>query len=72
MVRSFVKWDATPRTLPDALIAIQRAYNEAITPPCGPTMVVIDIDLQKQEAGTLAVPAYQRPQISGLRPGSGP
>ena len=69
MVRSFVKWDATPRTLPDALIAIQRAYNEAITPPCGPTMVVIDIDLQKQEAGTLAVPAYQRPQISGLDPG---
>ncbi len=69
MVRSFVKWDATPRTLPDALIAIQRAYNEAITPPCGPTMVVIDIDLQKQEAGTLAVPAYQPPQISGLDPG---
>ena len=69
MVRSFVKWDATPQTLPDALIAIQRAYNEAITPPCGPTMVVIDIDLQKQEAGTLAVPAYQPPQISGLDPG---
>ena len=69
MVRSYTKWDATPKTLPEALAAIQRAYNEAITPPCGPTMVVIDIDLQKEEAGTLKVPAYQPPHISGLDPG---
>ncbi|HKE84201.1 MAG TPA: thiamine pyrophosphate-binding protein [Vicinamibacterales bacterium] len=69
MVRSYTKWDATPKTLEQSLVAIQRAYNEAITPPCGPTMVVIDIDLQKEEAGTLKVPAYLAPKIAGIDPG---
>jgi thiamine pyrophosphate-dependent acetolactate synthase large subunit-like protein len=69
MVRSYTKWDATPKTLDESLAAIQRAYNEAITPPCGPTMVVIDIDLQKEEAGAMKVPAYQPPQIPGVDPG---
>jgi thiamine pyrophosphate-dependent acetolactate synthase large subunit-like protein len=69
MVRSYTKWDATPKTLEESLVAIQHAYNEAITPPCGPTMVVIDIELQKEEAGTMKVPAYQPPQISGVDPG---
>jgi acetolactate synthase-1/2/3 large subunit len=66
MVRSFTKWDAQPKTLEESLTAIQRAYAEAITPPCGPTMVVIDIDLQKEEAGRLAVPKYQPPKIAGI------
>ena len=69
MVRSYTKWDSTPKTLEESLVAIQHAYNEAITPPCGPTMVVIDIELQKEEAGTMKVPAYQPPQISGVDPG---
>ena len=69
MVRSYTKWDATPKTLAESLVAIQRAYNEAITPPCGPTMVVIDIDLQKEESGTLKVPAYLAPKIAGIDPG---
>ena len=50
MVRSFTKWDAQPKTLDESLTAIQRAYNEAITPPMGPTLVVLDIELQKEEA----------------------
>jgi acetolactate synthase-1/2/3 large subunit len=66
MVRSFTKWDAQPRTLEESLSAIQRAYNEAITPPCGPTMVVIDIDLQKEEARDLKVPSYIAPHIVGI------
>jgi acetolactate synthase I/II/III large subunit len=66
MVRSYTKWDTTPKTLAESLVAIQRAYQEAITPPCGPTMVVLDIDLQKEEAGSTAVPRYQPPRISGL------
>ena len=66
MVRSFTKWDAQPKTLEESLIAIQRAYNEAITPPCGPTLVVLDIELQKEEAKTTKVPAYQPPQITGI------
>jgi acetolactate synthase I/II/III large subunit len=50
MVRSFTKWDAQPKTLDESLVAIQRAYNEAITPPTAPTLVVLDIELQKEEA----------------------
>src|SRR6185436_11073514 len=66
MVRSFTKWDAQPKTLEESLTAIQRACQEAITPPCGPTMVVIDIELQKEEARQLKVPAYTPPKIAGI------
>jgi thiamine pyrophosphate-dependent acetolactate synthase large subunit-like protein len=66
MVRSFTKWDAQPKTLEESLTAIQRAYSEAITPPQGPTLVVLDIDLQKEEAKELKVPSYQAPRISGI------
>src|SRR4030095_10110328 len=69
MVRSFTKWDATPKTLEESLGATLRAYGEPITPPCGPTLVVIDIDLQKEEAGNLQVPRYQPPTVSGIDPG---
>src|SRR5215468_2414655 len=66
MVRSFTKWDAQPKTLEESLTAIQRAYNEAITPPQGPTLVVLDIELQKEEAKTMKVPANQAPKITGI------
>lgn len=66
MVRSFTKWDAQPKTLDESLTAIQRAYNEAITPPQAPTLVVLDIELQKEEAKTAKVPAYQPPRIPGI------
>ena len=66
MVRSFTKWDAQPKTLEESLTAIQRAYNEAITPPTGPTLVVLDIEHQKEEAKTMKVPTYQPPKISGI------
>src|SRR5205814_3482490 len=70
MVRSFTKWDAQPKTLEESLTAIQRAYTEAITPPCGPTLVVVDIDLQKEEAKNLQVPKYQSPTITGVDAGT--
>ncbi len=66
MVRSFTKWDAQPRTLAESLTAIQQAYNEAITPPCGPTLVVLDIELQKEEARELKVPSYVAPTVTGI------
>jgi thiamine pyrophosphate-dependent acetolactate synthase large subunit-like protein len=69
MVRSYTKWDAQPKTLEESLTAIQRAYNEAITPPCAPTLVVLDIELQKEEAKAAKVPAYQPPRISGIEAG---
>ena len=66
IVRSFTKWDAHPKTLADALHAIQEGYRQAITPPCGPALVVLDAELQKKEAGDMQVPDYVPPQISGI------
>ena len=66
MVRSFTKWDAQPKSIEESLTALQRAYNEAITPPQGPTLVVLDTELQKEEARDMKVPAYRGPQITGL------
>ena len=63
MVRSFTKWDAQPKTLDEALVAIQRAYNEAITPPMAPTLLVLDTDLQKTNAPGVRPPAYKPPQF---------
>lgn len=68
IVRSFTKWDAHPQTLPECLEALQEAYRQAITPPTGPTLVVIDTNLQKQDAGDLAVPRYRPPVIPGIDP----
>jgi len=66
IVRSFTKWDAHPQTLAEALAAIQEAYGQALTPPCGPALVVLDTELQKEEAGNLQVPEYRPPQITGI------
>ena len=63
---SFTKWDSRPETLEDALEGLQECYRQAITPPCGPALIVIDAELQKQEAGDLQVPAYQPPTIKGI------
>jgi acetolactate synthase-1/2/3 large subunit len=61
MVRGYTKWDAEPKDLDGVLTAIQRAYNEAITPPMGPTMVVIDSDIQKDNAPNAKIPTYKAP-----------
>jgi thiamine pyrophosphate-dependent acetolactate synthase large subunit-like protein len=64
MCRSFTKWDAQPKTLDEALAAINRAYNEAITPPMAPTLVVMDSELQKMNAPTAQLPQYKPPQYT--------
>jgi acetolactate synthase-1/2/3 large subunit len=63
MVRSYTKWDAQSKTLEDSLRDIQRAYNEAVTPPMGPTLVVLDSEIQKDNAGNLALPKYTPPKF---------
>jgi acetolactate synthase I/II/III large subunit len=63
MVRSFTKWDAEPKTVDEALIAIQRAYNEAITPPTAPTLVVLSSEIQKVNSPNVRIPAYTPPQF---------
>src|SRR5579862_164551 len=62
MVRSYTKWDSQPKTLEQSLRNIQRAYNAAITPPMGPTLVVLDSEIQKDNAGSLTVPTYVPPR----------
>ena len=69
IVRSFTKWDAHPQTLAEALDAIHEGYRQAITPPCGPALVVLDTELQKEEAGDMLVPEYVPPQITGISTG---
>ncbi len=66
IVRSYTKWDSEPKTIDEALVALQRAYNEAITPPLGPTLVVLSSDLQKDNAPNTKVPAYKAPQFVTL------
>ena len=63
MVRSYTKWDAEPKTVDEALVAIQRAYNEAITPPMGPTLVVLSSEIQKENSPNVRIPAYQPPKF---------
>ena len=66
LVRSFTKWDAQPKTLQESLTALQEAYRQAITPPTAPTLVVLDMETQKAEAGSLQVPKYVPPRIDGV------
>lgn len=63
MVRSFTKWDSQPKTLDETLRDIQRAYNEAITPPMAPTLVVVNSEIQKDNAMGAVVPKYTPPQF---------
>ena len=70
MVRSFTKWDAQPKTLPECLDALHEAYRQAMTPPTGPVLVVIDMELQKEEARDLLVPAFQPPVVDGIDVGT--
>ena len=68
MVRSYTKWDAQSKTLEESLRDIQRAYNEAITPPMGPTLVVLDSEIQKDNAGNLQLPTYVPPKFVTANP----
>jgi thiamine pyrophosphate-dependent acetolactate synthase large subunit-like protein len=66
IVRSYTKWDAEPKTLDEALVAIQRAYNEAVTPPMGPTLLVMGSEIQKDNSPHATVPAYKPPQFTTI------
>jgi thiamine pyrophosphate-dependent acetolactate synthase large subunit-like protein len=70
LVRPFTKWDSQPRTLTAAVLDIQRAYHLAVTPPCGPTLVVLDTELQKEEAPDFLTPAYEMRPTPGIDEGA--
>ncbi|MGE0799957.1 MAG: thiamine pyrophosphate-binding protein [Lautropia sp.] len=56
MVRSFLKWDGEPASLAAARDDMLRAYRIASTPPCGPTYLCFDSELQ--EAWFDALPGF--------------
>ncbi len=66
IVRPYTKWDAHPKTPAETLSAIQEAYRQSVTPPCGPVVVMLDSEIQKEDAGTLAVPEFVPPAIAGI------
>ncbi len=66
MCRSFTKWDAQPTTLEDCIDTLHEAYRQAVTPPTGPVMVVIDIELQKEEARDFQLPPFRPAVIEGI------
>ena len=66
MCRSFTKWDTQPKTLSECIDALHEAYRQAVTPPTGPTMIVIDMELQKEEARDFQVPPFRPAEIAGV------
>ena len=69
LVRSFTKWDAQPTTLQGSFEAIHEAYNRAMTPPCAPTLVVLDTELQKEEAPGMQAPPPPALEVEGIGAG---
>jgi acetolactate synthase I/II/III large subunit len=48
MVRDYIKWDDTPRSLQHFAESAVRAYKIAMTPPMGPVVIVADSELQEE------------------------
>ena len=69
LVRPYTKWDAHPRTLEETLEALQEAYRQTITPPCAPVVVILDSELQKEEADNAVVPPYRPPSFTTVTAG---
>ncbi len=59
-VRDFCKWDDTPRSLPHFAESTMRAFKVATTPPQGPTVLVLDGELQEApvDGHTPDIPAF--------------
>jgi len=59
IVRDYVKWDDTPRSLQHFSESMMRAYKIATTPPMGPVVVMLDGHLQEADVGksTPSIPA---------------
>lgn len=66
LARPYTKWDAQPETLQETLDALQEGYRQTMTPPCAPVIIVLNSEIQKEEAGDLIVPEFIPPTISGI------
>ena len=64
LVRDFVKWDDQPADLESTPESFARAYQTALTEPCGPVYICYDAEIQEQERSDfppLPDPAKFRP-----------
>ena len=68
MIRDMIKWDDEPRSLAGFAAAAQKAYAIAMMPPMGPTLLVVDEDLQEM---TNKEPNLRVPKFRPIRPASG-
>jgi acetolactate synthase I/II/III large subunit len=71
MVRDYTKWDDTPVSLNHFAESGVRAYKIAMTPPCGPVVIVADAVIQEE-----AIPEADRrrlrvPKLSPTSPPAG-
>lgn len=64
LVRDFTKFDETPRTLRHYGESLVRAYKMAMTPPYGPVVLAVDIDLQEEGLPAAPLPKLSKPEIS--------
>jgi thiamine pyrophosphate-dependent acetolactate synthase large subunit-like protein len=62
LLRSFLKWDDQPASVPAAVEALLRGMRIATTAPCGPVYVNLDAAIQEDPlpAGTPALPPVAR------------
>ncbi len=72
MIRSFVKWDDQPASLPATVESLARAWQVTRTAPCGPVYVCLDVSVQEsaiKDGETATLPDLARvqpPPIPGL------
>lgn len=65
LTRDFTKFDETPRTLAHFADSLARCYKMALTPPHGPVVLAVDVDLQEAEIAEGAAPKpIIKPQIT--------
>jgi thiamine pyrophosphate-dependent acetolactate synthase large subunit-like protein len=68
MVRDMTKWDDEPKSLDGFANAAQKAYTIATMPPMGPTLLIVDEDLQEM---TNRGPHLRVPKFKPVQPPSG-
>ncbi|SKB76176.1 thiamine pyrophosphate-binding protein [Sphingopyxis flava] len=72
LTRDFTKFDETPRSLPHFTESLVRGYQMAMTPPQGPVVLAIDLNLQERRiAKDEALPSLRKPRISAPQGDSG-
>lgn len=65
LTRDFTKFDETPRTLEHFADSLARCYKMALTPPHGPVVLAVDVDLQEADISAHAAPKLiVKPQIT--------